>query len=148
MSGGFSSETDKDITYSCTMTSGMHFEDKCFVDRCKVKLCIIICISIKTTNNYMKRLCNPRMSIRVRVRVFVCVRARMRMCIEIALVHRVLCLIIRTAQSTYNFTSLADLFDQIPPQLLREASNQFLMRMLLLQIPSNVYNQALVHSAE
>ncbi|KAK2184769.1 hypothetical protein NP493_253g01000 [Ridgeia piscesae] len=52
--------------------------------------------------------------------------------------------ILRIAQSALHITSLADLFNQTPSQLLWEASSH----MLQLTYPPLVYSQVLIYTAE
>ena len=58
--------------------------------------------------------------------------------------------IFTTAQSALHITSLVDLFNQTPSQLLWEASSHAAInaRRLLIQISTTVYTQVLIHTAE
>ena len=59
--------------------------------------------------------------------------------------------ILRTAQSALNITSLADLFNQTPSQLLWEASSHMLQLMRegsSYTYPPLVYSQVLIYTAE
>ena len=57
--------------------------------------------------------------------------------------------ILQTDQNTLYFTSLAELFNQTPQQLLWQASNQAAINEIIcIQISTSVYNQVLVHTDE
>ena len=58
--------------------------------------------------------------------------------------------ILRTVQSTFRLSSLADLFHQTPSQLLWEVSSHAAINVqrLLVLISTTVYSQVLIHTAE
>ena len=58
--------------------------------------------------------------------------------------------VLRIAQRTLHFTSLADLFNQTPSQLLWEASSHAVIKAgrLFIQISTTVYSHVLIHTAE